>query len=154
MDLILQRSLVFVGLMIAGLVLYSLMFSIKADRYDEIAIPYLNRAIPELASWEFSRLEPLLSPQGREIFKTEQGQSIYRLFRQLGELKSFDKPQYLSEKLNENDDRAGDINLVTYSVPAEFEAGPALITLSLLVEGKTYSIYQFGIHSEIFADKL
>jgi hypothetical protein len=51
MPSILHRSLIFVGLLVVGLVVYAAWYGIKADRYDKVAIPYLDSALPELASW-------------------------------------------------------------------------------------------------------
>ena len=46
MSLILKRSLIFVCLMLAGLILYSWRYGIKADGYDETVIPYLDLPSP------------------------------------------------------------------------------------------------------------
>jgi hypothetical protein len=62
MSLILRRSLIFFGLLLAGLVLYSFWYGIKADRYEETAIPYLESVMPKLTSWRYDQLRPLLSP--------------------------------------------------------------------------------------------
>jgi hypothetical protein len=63
MPSVLQRSLIFVGLLIAGLVVYSAWYGMKADRYDEAVSPFLEKALPELTSWRYARLQPLLSPE-------------------------------------------------------------------------------------------
>ncbi len=50
MSLILRRSLIFFALLLVGLVLYSVWYGMKADRYEETAIPYLESVMPKLTS--------------------------------------------------------------------------------------------------------
>ncbi len=152
MPLILQRSLIFIALMVAGLVLYALWYGIKADRYDETAIPYLESTLPKLTSWEYEQLKPLLSPAARQDFENEEVQAAYRGFSRLGRLKSMEKPQYVADRFDTSEE-LGDIELVDYKVALQFDSGPAIIKIKLVADGKSYYIHHFGIHSEQFADQ-
>jgi len=151
MPSVLKRTLIFIVLLVAGLVVYSTWYGIKADRYNETVIPYLEQALPELASWRYSQLKPLLSPQAQVEFETEQGQAVYRLFSQLGRFESSGKPEYLGDRSGSSE-ALGDIEILAYQVPLQFESGPAVIKLNLASNGQRYFIHHFGIHSEIFAD--
>jgi len=152
MTSILKRSLIFIGLLIAGLAVYSLWYGVKADRYDETVVPYLEQALPELASWDYARLKPLLSPEAKAEFETDEGQAVYQLFSKLGRLESSGKPEYLGDRSDESE-LLGDIEVLAYTVPLQFETGPAVIKLNLANNGQRYFIHHFGIHSEIFVDK-
>ena len=147
-----KRTLIFVGLLVAGMVLYALWFGIKADNYDKTVVPYLDSALPKLTSWHYAELRPLLSPQAQLEYQSEQGQATYQLLSKLGALESVGKPAYLGDHSGSSPG-LGDIQLVTYQVPLQFESGPALIKLKLALasDGKQYFIHQFGIHSEVFA---
>jgi hypothetical protein len=145
-----HRSLIFVGLLVAGLVVYAAWYGIKADRYDKVVVPFLESAIPELTSWRYARLQPLLSPDARNEFDSDEGQAIYQLFSKLGRLESQGKPEYLGDR-SDTSESLGDILLLAYQVPLEFETGPAIIKLNLAHDGEGYFIHHFGIHSEIFA---
>lgn len=149
---ILKRTLVFIGLLIAGLVVYSLWYGLKADRYDETVVPYLESALPTLTSWQYSRLKPLLSPQAQIEFDTDEGQAVYQLFSKLGRLESIGTPEFLGDR-SETSDQLGDIEVVSYQVPLQFESGPGVIKLHLASDGERYYIHHFGIYSEIFAAK-
>ena len=149
MPSVLQRSVIFVGLLIAGLVVYASWYGIKADRYDKVAVPFLESALPELASWQYWRLQPLLSPAARVEFASEEGQSVYQLFSKLGRLESQGRPEYLGEQ-SASSETLGEIQLLAYQVPLQFETGPATIKLNLANDGQHYYIHHFGIHSEIF----
>lgn len=151
MGSLLKRSLIFIGIMVAGLAFYAVRFNMIADNFDETAIPYLNKAIPKLASWQYDELEPLLSPQAREIFKTDEGRAGYQRLTKLGRLSKIEKPQYQSDTADHTE-ALGDIRLISYTIPADFDTGPAIIKIKLASTDEAYYIHQFGIHSEIFAE--
>lgn len=151
MPFILRRSLIFITLMLAGLVLYSLWFGIKADRYDETAVPYLESAIPELTSWQFDRLRPLLSPAAQQVFENEKVRMAYQAFSQLGQLQSMNKPQF-SAASHDSSAELGDIEVIDYQVVLQFDSGPAAIKIKLVSDSRTYYIHHFSFQSEAFAD--
>jgi len=150
MSSMLKRTLTFVGLLVAGLVLYSAWYGIKADRYDETIIPYLESALPKLTSWQYAQLKPMLSPQALIEFDSDEGQAVYRLFSKLGRLESIGTPRYLGER-SETSEALGDIEVVAYQVPLQFETGPGVIKINIVSDGERFYIHHFGIHSEIFA---
>jgi len=151
MSLILRRSLIFFALLLAGLVLYSFWYGIKADRYEETAIPYLESAMPKLASWQYDQLRPLLSPAARLDFENEKVRAAYQSFSRLGQYQSMEKPRYTASRADSSQE-LGDIELIEYQVALQFDSGPAMIKIKLVADGKSYYIQHFGIHSEIFAD--
>jgi len=151
MSLILRRSLIFFALLLAGLVLYSFWYGIKADRYEETAIPYLELAMPKLTSWQYEQLRPLLSPAARLDFENEKVRAAYQSFSRLGQYQSMEKPRYTASRAD-NSQVLGDIELIEYQVALQFDSGPAMIKIKLVADGKSYYIQHFGIHSEIFAD--
>lgn len=151
MSLILRRSLIFIVLLVGGLVLYTLWYGMKADRYDDTAIPYLEAALPKLASWEYAQLEPLLSPSARQDFANEKVRAAYLSFSRLGQLKSMEKPRFVANRFDSN--AAGeDIEIVDYQVSLQFDSGPAVIKIKLIADGKSYHVHYFGIHAEVLAD--
>ena len=152
MDSLLKRTTIFLGLMVAGLVFYVVWFNIKAESYDETAIPFLNDAIPRLSSWQLNEIEPLLSVQALELLSSEQGKAAYEGFAQLGQFKSMGKPQYKSENPAQTEE-LGKFRIATYNVPVEFDSGPAVIKINLAATDDNIYIHQFGIHSEVFAEQ-
>lgn len=151
MSPILKRSSIFIALMAAGLVLYMSWYSIKAERFNETAIPYLEQAMPKLASWRYSELEVLLSPTARAVFASEKVRAAYQGYSRLGSLKSMSRPEFMGNR-SETIEELGDVELVAYQVPLEFETGPAVIKVNLASDGQRYYIHHFGVHSQIFAD--
>ena len=150
MSLILRRSLIFFVLLVAGLGLYSIWYGIKAVKFEETAIPYLESAMPRVASWQYDQLEPLLSPSARRDFENKKLKEAYRSFSQLGQFQSMEKPRYTASR-NENSKEMGDIEVIDYEVVLQFDSGPAMIKIKLVADGTSYYVRQFGFHSEIFA---
>jgi hypothetical protein len=150
---VLKRSLIFIALILLGLALYVMMFSMNARSYDDTAVPYLNSTLPVIARWNFSELAPMLSPKARAEFETDKGKDVYRLFTQLGELKSIGKPQYIADQ-SEFSEGLGEVDIVSYTIPVVFESGPAVIKILLAGNGESYYIHHLGISSEIFSGQL
>ena len=147
---LLKRTLIFIALMIAGLVLYVKWFDTRADRYDEVAVPYLHDAVPVLAGWQVEPLLPLLSPDARRDFENDQLRNAYLGFSRLGSMLSMQKPQFLSSN-SATSNSLGDVEIVEYEVVSEFDSGPARIKLKLLLHDQDYYIHHFGVYSEVFA---
>jgi hypothetical protein len=137
--------------MLAGLVLYAFWFGIKADRYDETAIPYLESAMPVLTSWQYDQLRPLLSPGAQLDFENEKVRAAYRSFGRLGRFQSMEKPRYMASRADSNTE-LGDIEIIEYQVELQFDSGPAVIKVKLVADGKSYHVRHFSFQSEIFAE--
>ena len=150
MHSLLNRTLIFIALMVAGLVLYVKWFDLQADRYDETAVPYLREAVPVLAAWQIDPLLPLLSPDARRDFENQALRDAYLGFSRLGVLQDMEKPQYLASA-SATSNTLGDVEIVDYEVDARFTTGPARIKLKLLHHGQDYYLHHFGFHSDVFA---
>jgi hypothetical protein len=146
---LLNRTLTFVALMIAGVLIYSLWYGAKADRYDEVVVPYLDNAIPTITSWEYEQLAPLLSKPAQLEFETDKGREFYRLLTRLGLLVSSGKPEFRGDE-SVDIDSLGTAESVTYQIPLEFSSGPAVMKINLLLTSNKTFVHHFGIHSEIF----
>lgn len=149
MHLFLKRSLIFLTLMVAGLAVYVMWFNMNAEKYDETVIPYLNKALPRVSTWNYSELKPMLSPRALAEFETDKGKAVYQLFTRLGNLESIGKPQYLSKE-TQSSSGLGEVEIISYSVPVVFESGPAVIKILLAANGQSYFIHHLGISSEIY----
>ena len=80
--------------MTAGLALYAFWYGISADKYNQTVIPYLDKSLPEITSWQYSKLKPLFTPEAQSEFETEAGRATFILFTKPGKLQSIDKAQY------------------------------------------------------------
>ncbi len=125
--------------------------AISASEYTESAKPYLEKNIPAIVSWDFEKLRPLLSEEALKNFETERGQKVYRMFSKLGRLVSLEEPQFVSSKSGVTFEE-GSFDIVNFSILGHFEAGDALLTISLAQEDEAYSIYYININSDVFLE--
>jgi hypothetical protein len=151
MPSLVQRSLIFIALLLTGLVVYALWFGMKADRFDETAIPYLESSIPKLASWQYEQLRPLLSPKAKLDFENKTLREAYQKFNRIGRFESMDKPHYM-KSYSGTSEKLGDIKIVEYQVSLKFDSGPSVIKIKLITDGGSYYIHHFGLHSEMLSD--
>jgi hypothetical protein len=150
MSLILRRSLIFMTLLVGGLVLYSLWYGIKADRYEETAIPYIESVMPAVTSWQPEQLIPVLSPDAKLEFTNAKVRAAYQSLSRLGQFQAMEKPRFVASRADSGE-QLGDVELIDYEVAVRFDSGPAILKIKLVADGHSYHVRQFGFHSEIFA---
>ncbi len=126
-------------------------FAINSSKYTEIAQPYLQENMPVAVSWDFEQFKPLLTPEALKEFQTDRGQKIYKVFSKLGTLKSFDDPQFISANAGVSVG-AGAYDVVTFSMQGHFQAGDALVTITLAETNNSYLIHHISINSDVFLE--
>ena len=133
------------------LICVAIWFSFNASKYEEVAKPYLETNMPIVASWDFEKLKPLLTPESLESFETERGQKIFKMFSKLGGLKSFEEPQFLGAKTGVSVGN-GAYDVVNFSMHGHFDAGDALFTITLAKDNESYLIHYININSDAFIE--
>ncbi len=73
---------------------------------------------------------------------------LFVMLRQLGSLKHLDTPQGGVRTGIAID--TGSTTVGNFTIPAEFEKGPATISIQLVKTGDNWKISGFGIHSKVF----
>ena len=146
MSLILRRSLIFMTLLVGGLVLYSLWYGIKADRYEATAIPYIDSVMPAVTSWQPEQLIPVLSPQAKTEFENQKVRAAYQSLGRLGHFQTMQKPRFVASRVDSSA-QLGDVELIDYEVELQFDSGPAILKIKLVADGHSYHVRHFGFHS-------
>ena len=119
---------------------------IKSTGYDETAIPYIKKVIPEISSWDidvlkkYSSAEALNNVSDRDLIK------LMRFFSKLGEFRSMDEPQFVNVTTN-TDISNGNQTIATFAIVGYYDNGEANITLSLLEVEGGFQIYHLKITS-------
>ena len=70
----------------------------------------------------------------------------------VGYLESLGKPQFKANT-TEFSEGLGEVEVLSYSIPAEFDSGPAVVNVDLASDGQSYFIHRFGANSEIFSEQ-
>ncbi len=134
---------VFIGfclLVFGGLYYYA---TEQDDKHSAQARLYLENALSEISSWQPEALRHHLTPAAREAVSNEQLYQVLEQYRPLGKFKSLHSLQFstLTAALSV----FGEEKRLSYSFPARFENGEALVTATLAVHEGQFRLYNFSI---------
>ena len=120
--------------------------ALKEAKYDPLAIPYIEDVMPDLTTWEPLRFEQHFAPEVLEQNGHDRIAPMFNWYSVLGALRSFETPEFhrISKSLG-----VPYSSVVTYTVRAEFERGPALITFNLVpVTDEELKVFGVFINSD------
>lgn len=128
----------------------------QASQYDPVAIPFLQKVIPEISTWQEDTIRENMSPEALENTTPERFAAIVDRFARLGVLKSFSTPHF--EEVSET--RSGNAisgsgpatTIVTYVADAVYENGDATINFKLAVRDNGLEVEYFTIQSEVLTN--
>ncbi|MDT8440654.1 MAG: hypothetical protein RQ723_03220 [Desulfuromonadales bacterium] len=141
--------LLFILIVIVGSALYD---RFKTSPYDAQAIPYLERILPTLSTWEPEPIRALMAPDALENVSDEQFQQTIAIFSRLGRLRSHAKPRFRTLHAEAGVDDATR-TIVEYLVKAEYESGPAEMVISLVQTDDRFMVYRFNLGAQALLNK-
>ena len=151
----LRKILKWVGTFIAGLaIVFVLIFvytGYLSAQYDETAVPYIERVIPIISEWNTEQARPLFTKTALENTSEEDFQKLFNWLSKMGVLLSLGEPKFSNVTSGATLDE-GSMTIVTYTVPAEYEYGDALISIRLVDLGDSFEIYNFNLNSTALMD--
>jgi hypothetical protein len=127
---------VFVGLFINTL--------IKQTQYDDTAIPYIKKVVPQISQWDLNTAKPLFAQLTLDNMSDETLSKALEWFSPLGALKTMDAPQFMNTNSITEGEGTGQ-EIIIYLVTAQYEHDEAQITLKLLETDPGYEIYNINI---------
>ena len=113
------------------------------DKHSATARLYLEDTLSDISRWQPDVLRQHLAPAAREVVSNEQLYRVVEEYQSLGRFKSMDKPQF--SNLTAALSVFGEDQRLSYSFPARFEGGEALVTTTLLVSNGQFSVYNFSL---------
>ncbi len=122
----------------------------KGDDFEQTAIPYLKRVIPEISRWDLETTRMFMAAEALQGISDERFTQIITQFSRMGELQSFEEPEF--EKVRTDESPSGPKTVVSYKVIAKYANGDAHLNFILLENNKTYEIYLFNLSSKALAD--
>ncbi|MCH6258590.1 hypothetical protein MLD52_18665 [Puniceicoccaceae bacterium K14] len=139
-------------LIILGIVGLLLIINAKKDKYDKLAIPFFEECIPVLSKWKMEDFAPYWAPEVMEAVEPEQLKRLFELYRKLGELESFEEPQFLRVSASTNSPYG---SFVTYSTLAYYEKGEAQISCILVpIQPNELKIWNLQVNSNAFLPEI
>ncbi|HCS27314.1 MAG TPA: hypothetical protein DIW43_07660 [Spongiibacteraceae bacterium] len=114
-------------------------------RHSQKADVYLKRVMQDVSDWQPQSLWSHLAPAARERVSRKQLEAVLKQYRRLGGFMDMDPPRF--SNLTAALSVFGSGQQLSYSFPARFEQGSALVTATLDVGDGTYRLYNFSIRS-------
>ncbi|PLX84967.1 MAG: hypothetical protein C0614_04740 [Desulfuromonas sp.] len=137
--------MVFVATVLIGSVVYE---RFKTSPYDVKAIPYVQKVVPVISSWDVEQIRPLMAPESLAEISEERLQETVKVFARVGELKKLDTPRFSHLHSEAGVDNASQ-TIVEYKVGAEYSSGEAEMTINLLHNNGAFSVYHFTLGSKV-----
>ncbi len=122
----------------------------QSQKYDTLAVPYIEEVLPKLSSWDLDQVKGCMAPEVLRTVSDEQLGGLLKALSQLGELKSIGETSF-KNKADGDAKSAVAGNIVTYDIETEYSSGPVMVTLRLLDKGGVYQLYYFNFQSESLA---
>ena len=117
---------------------------------DKEATTYLTNEVPKIVDhWNSQNLLDRASTNLVAVLKPRQKlDQLFEMFQQLGSLKQLDTPK--GSVVTTSFTGQGTHTVGNYTIQADFEKGPASISVQLLRVGNDWKINGFYIHSDVF----
>jgi hypothetical protein len=119
----------------------------KTSDFDDRAVPYIKKVVPELSQWNPARTKRLMAPEVAATISEEQFAQAMHLFSRLGSLQNLNEPKFIEVHNGEQGD-VGTQTIIEYDIDAEYANGDATINLKLLFRDDLFEIYNFNFSSE------
>jgi hypothetical protein len=124
----------------------------QSSDYDDVAGPYIKKALPEISTWDPDKTRALMTPEISAGIPEQDFTKAMAWFSRLGALQSMDEPDFIKAYLGQ-DTSIGKLNLLEYEVDAKYANGDAVINLKLIDKGGAFEIYRFNFSSETLIEQ-
>lgn len=125
------------------------IFAVKGSALDKQSKAYVDSTVPILVNgWDEQELLSRASPEFKQVVDKDDLDKLHTQFRKLGRLRDCQASE--GEANMSITTQNGRSITASYSVKAKFDAGSAVIKISLIKHGDQWQIYGFHISSEAF----
>ena len=125
----------------------------QAEQYRDMAVPYLEKVIPKISTWEVDAIKRNMPPEAVESLSPEQLEAVVKEFSKLGELESFSTPKFdrISKERKGNAIKGIEDTetVLTYTSQAVYENGEAKLTFKLIAEDDKPKLHYFNVQSDV-----
>lgn len=148
--LLIGVGLVLVGIFaVTGANYYS---NYQADQYRHIVVPYLEKIIPKISTWEVDVIKRQMPPEALGNLSPEHLSAVVNEFSKLGDLQSFSTPKFdrVSEERKSKGITGSETQtILTYMSQAVYENGEAVLTFKLITEDEIAQLLYFNVKSDV-----
>ncbi|WDE06736.1 hypothetical protein SG34_007480 [Thalassomonas viridans] len=118
----------------------------KSAGYEETAVPYINKAIPEISKWQPDIMKSYMAPEPLAQVSEDDFLEMVRILSKMGKLISTETPVFQSVN-SSSTVSDGSMTLVTYHIPAKYENGDANLIVVLKEKDESFEVYYFKVES-------
>lgn len=122
----------------------------QAKAYEETAVPYVRQVLPQISTWNPELLHDYMAPEVVERIPQQRLTALMEGLSQLGTLERVEGIKFKNKTSGELV-TAEEQPVITYEVEARYSSGPVEISISVLDQGTSFSVYHFKFYSEALA---
>jgi hypothetical protein len=139
---------VFLAAIVLGVVVIG-VFAVKGSALDKESKAYVDNAVPIIVSdWDEKELLSRASQEFMQVTDKEDLDKLFGFFRKLGRMREYQGSEGQSNISFTTED--GRRITAAYTAKASFEAGPAVIKITLIKHGEQWQIAGFRVNSDVF----
>lgn len=135
---------------VCGFTIFFTYRHMQASRYEATAIPYIEKVLPQISTWDPVKVREYLAPEILMSVTTAELNALLASLSRIGELISIEEINFKNITSGENI-TSGKESLVTYELKAMYSSGEAVVTVSLLDKGGAFDLYHFNFQSQALA---
>ncbi len=148
-----KRILVILGGIFAAIIVVVavgvVILFIKGNALDKESKEYADNSIRAVTeAWDIKQFQDRESQEFRSSTPEKDLQQLFAAFRKLGKLKDYKGST--GQAMMSATTQQGQMTTAKYAANADFEAGPAVIEISLIKHGERWEILGFRVHSKVF----
>ena len=141
---------IFAVLIIAGVVAFSIL-AVKGSALDDESKAYVDKVTPIILSdLNTETLFEYASDELRNSATTEEFEKVFKWFEKLGQFKSYESSSGQASIFFTP--KNGKQITAKYQAEAEFETGPATVTITAIKKGDKWQLIGFHINSMALAN--
>ncbi len=119
---------------------------VQANKYADTAIPYMEKVLPQLSTWDAAIARQFMAPEVAQTVTEENLQKLMLALSKLGSLNSITEFSF-KNSVGIDDGLLSGGTVITYDVESEYSTGAAVVTLRLLERSGAYELYHFNFQS-------
>ena len=118
----------------------------KSSGYEKTAIPFMEKAIPEISKWDSDIMKSYMAPETMSEVSDAEFSKMVKILSKMGALISIDEPMFQSVS-SSTTSKYGAMTAVTYKVKAIYENGDATLNIVLKESGDSFKFFRFNVDS-------
>jgi hypothetical protein len=123
--------------------------AVKGAALDKQSKAYVDSAVPVIVSgWDEQELLSRASPEFMQATDKDDLDKLYAMFRKLGSMREYQGSEGQSNMSYTSEN--GRRTIAVYAAKARFDAGSAVIKITLIKHGDEWQIMAFRVDSDVF----